>query len=580
MRRAFQVERIMVALLGVSLLAGCAGEEGGQGPAGNIGAQGPDGSHALVKTSTVAAGADCANGGVRVDSGLDLNGDGVLGVTEISNTTFLCNGMDGQLGATALVEMSVEPVGGNCSTGGIMIQFGYDSDDDGVLDPEEVQSTQFICNGSIAGDYTAYSYAGNNGSACNGCHEETVQDWMGSGHQLALESLEGADADNGYCLQCHTTGWDSEMEFGDTSITNPGPDISGYDNFWQDDSEEGAARRTALAGVQCEACHGSMGPGFYDHDPRISFATRFEDGESLAICGSCHHGQLEEWAESGHSMSIASEGGVAEFTSHFGNPSCWSCHTSEGFIATHDEDWAGAQPGDFATLSMVGCVTCHDPHKAADEGSNPAQLRAGALADVMVAYQGNDAPRSYSGYGNGQLCAQCHHARRDTEQVLGQVENGYAHFGPHHSNQMDMFLGDGSYEIDSYSYDRDHFHNSFNRRSCVDCHFPTVESHGRDHMVHNLEIDWESCDVCHGNTEEFVDGIHTEIEGLMTQLLDAIGVPFDSLKSATGSTVEQRMAGYAYAFVNDDGSMGAHNPYYARSLLNNAIDFMTTMAAR
>lgn len=569
-----------VALIASMMLIGCAGEDGNQGPAGNAGAQGPagaDGTNALVSTTMVAAGEDCANGGIQVDSGLDTNGDGALGETEITDTMFICNGADGQMGINALVSTAVEAAGDNCAVGGVMIQVGLDTNGDGVLDAGEVLSTQYVCNGEAGEDFMAYSYVGNNGVSCGGCHEGTVDEWMGSGHQMALASLEGEDADNGYCLQCHTTGWDSDMNFGDTEITNPGPDNSGYDDFWMDDSEEGAMRRAALEGVQCESCHGSMGPGIYNHDPAMSFATR----DDLAICGSCHHGQMEEWATSGHSQAIANEGSAEAFTEHFNRTYCWSCHTSEGFVATYDPNWAGLDPSDFETLSMVGCVTCHDPHIAANEETNPAQLRVGALIDYPVIYDPDGDGRVYTGYGNSQLCAQCHHARRDNDNVQGQIDNGYAHFGPHYSNQADMFVGDGSYEIDGYEYDRDYMHNQGGLAlGCVDCHFPTVESHGRDHMVHNLEIAWESCDACHGDTQAFVAGVQDEIDGLMEDLITAIGVPFDSLKTATGSTVDQRKAGYAYAFVYTDHSHGAHNPSYARSLLNNAIDFMTTMAAQ
>jgi formate-dependent nitrite reductase cytochrome c552 subunit len=567
-----------IALLASVMLIGCAGEDGSDGVIGDTGPQGPAGPQglsALVSTTALDAGdANCANGGIQIDVGLDANADGTLDAGEITDTQFVCNG---NAGAGVLVNTTTLEAGAECSNGGIMLEIGVDTDGSGTLEAGEVTSTQYICNGEGAMDYT---YVGSNAVTCGSCHSGTVEDWMGSGHAHAMEGSFAEtpeNLENPYCLQCHTTGWDTPIAYGQTEFDPTGADNSGYDDFYADDSAEGAARRAALEGVQCEACHGNMGPGIYDHNPEISFASRIENEESLAICGSCHHGQMEEWNESGHSRAIENEGSVEEFTSHFGRTSCWSCHTSEGFVATYDADWAGILPSDFETLSQVGCVTCHDPHVAADEESNPAQLREGALVEYTVLYDPEGDGPTYSGMGNSQLCVQCHHGRRDTANVQGQIDNGYAHFGPHYSNQMDMWLGAGSYEIEGYTYDRQYMHNNQDGSmalGCVNCHFPLVEEHGRDHMVHNLEINWESCNACHGDAEAFVAGIQAEIETLSEELLVAIGEPADSLGLARLSP-EQRMAGYAYAFVHEDASHGIHNPAYATSLLQNAIDFIS-----
>ena len=40
-------------------------------------------------------------------------------------------------------------------------------------------------------------------------------------------------------------------------------------------------------------------------------------------------------------------------------------------------------------------------------------------------------------------------------------------------------------------------------------------------------------------------------------------------------TADERAAAYAGVFVYDSGSLGVHNPDYANSLLDNAIDFLT-----
>src|SRR5262249_20223678 len=46
--------------------------------------------------------------------------------------------------------ITAEPPGSNCPAGGEKIQVGVDTDDDGVLEPGEVEQTAYVCNGSSA----------------------------------------------------------------------------------------------------------------------------------------------------------------------------------------------------------------------------------------------------------------------------------------------------------------------------------------------------------------------------------------------------------------------------------------------
>jgi uncharacterized protein (TIGR02145 family) len=67
------------------------GTTGPQGPAG------PNGKNALIRTTPEAAGANCANGGVKIEAGLDSDGNGQLGDSEVNTaqTKFICNGSGG-----------------------------------------------------------------------------------------------------------------------------------------------------------------------------------------------------------------------------------------------------------------------------------------------------------------------------------------------------------------------------------------------------------------------------------------------------------------------------------------------------
>ncbi len=73
----------------------CNGEPGDAGPAGPPGAVGETGTPApgtLVVTSHELAGANCAYGGTRIESGVDANGDGILEASEVSasQTQYVC----------------------------------------------------------------------------------------------------------------------------------------------------------------------------------------------------------------------------------------------------------------------------------------------------------------------------------------------------------------------------------------------------------------------------------------------------------------------------------------------------------
>ncbi len=70
---------------------GATGPAGPQGPTGATGPQGPPGEDSLVAVNMEPPGANCALGGLRVDSGLDANGDSVLGPSEIQHTAFVCS---------------------------------------------------------------------------------------------------------------------------------------------------------------------------------------------------------------------------------------------------------------------------------------------------------------------------------------------------------------------------------------------------------------------------------------------------------------------------------------------------------
>lgn len=119
------------SILMVVLLAGC-------------GKQGPEGKKSLIDLISEAPGPNCANGGYKIVSGIDLDNNNVLDASEIQTTKYICNGVNGNNSLAALVP---EPAGPNCTTGGYKLNTGIDINGNNVLDANEITNSQFVCNG-------------------------------------------------------------------------------------------------------------------------------------------------------------------------------------------------------------------------------------------------------------------------------------------------------------------------------------------------------------------------------------------------------------------------------------------------
>jgi uncharacterized protein (TIGR02145 family) len=89
---------------GIQGAPGVPGPQGIQGLTGAAGSNGLNGQNALVKTTLETAGANCTNGGIKVESGLDANNNGILDPAEVNAllTTYVCNGLTGPSGAQGI----------------------------------------------------------------------------------------------------------------------------------------------------------------------------------------------------------------------------------------------------------------------------------------------------------------------------------------------------------------------------------------------------------------------------------------------------------------------------------------------
>ena len=136
---------------------------GADGTNGSDGADGNDGVSTFVRTTNEPNGANCANGGVKIELGLDANGNQIFDSgEEFGSPIYVCSGNDGANGSDGAdgvdgksVIVTTAPAGAACANGGTTLTFGYDNNGDGDLADsgiDEVLTTYSICNGLNGSD--------------------------------------------------------------------------------------------------------------------------------------------------------------------------------------------------------------------------------------------------------------------------------------------------------------------------------------------------------------------------------------------------------------------------------------------
>ncbi|PKH52421.1 hypothetical protein CXF68_17740 [Tenacibaculum sp. Bg11-29] len=90
-----KVTKIFLVLL-ITLIISCSGDDG---------TDGIDGLNSLIVTLIEQPGGNCSNGGFQIQSGIDLNSNNQLELTEVDNTKFICNGQNANLGFNRYVSL-------------------------------------------------------------------------------------------------------------------------------------------------------------------------------------------------------------------------------------------------------------------------------------------------------------------------------------------------------------------------------------------------------------------------------------------------------------------------------------------
>lgn len=128
----------------------------------------------------VPPGAQCPAGGVRVDTGLDLDSNGALDGSEVQSSAHVCSGAPGNTGASgqegidSLMAMEDVAAAPGCAGAGVRIPVGMDGNRNHQLDAAEVRSTRYLCQGARGNDGQNGANGtngtnGSNGSNGQGC---------------------------------------------------------------------------------------------------------------------------------------------------------------------------------------------------------------------------------------------------------------------------------------------------------------------------------------------------------------------------------------------------------------------------
>jgi len=430
---------------------------------------------------------------------------------------------------------------------------------------------------------------------CAPCHNTESYDfivdgWKTTAHSTAMDTIRGIGMGrNEACYNCHNVGYFPTGRGG-----------------WIDEE-----LTPQFEDIQCENCHGSgkghpaSGPLPEPWDPGTGYqkdangnyivvdgAYQYDetyDGSNGYGCGLCHegprHGAFEEWAESGHAtFALYGEDGVTPEHNVVG-AGCVMCHNGKYYVKVQIE--GEAPPAEDLTevnedSAHITCAVCHDPHS----GEYEYQLRVDPETNVVIPF-GNT---SVSG-GPANICITCHNGRR-TEADRDNFIAGNTFRGMHPNNQGTMLFAIGGFEFPGYEYDKEHPHNTWNEEKCVTCHMWTKEYESPESpgvFGHTFEPRVEACLTCHvGTPEEFEayeDAFVDEVTALMAEFVQKY--PFKDMTDPQNPVLlirpqdggppadeignQYRQAAWNYLYVEEDGSLGRHNPEYALDLLKSAI---------
>ncbi|OEH85303.1 hypothetical protein BHU72_04200 [Desulfuribacillus stibiiarsenatis] len=263
---------------------------------------------------------------------------------------------------------------------------------------------------------------------------------------------------------------------------------------------------------------------------------------------------------------------------------CTHCHNGMVFAGgVH----TNAPIGDHMT--GINCQACHT-------GTGNELMKTGQINPAMRHFTGTYIKSDITGgrAGKGALCITCHNGRRDPQASLAAFTAGTGNMQYPHYGAASLVFGQGGMHLPEATYRSSAAHSNI-QDSCVGCHMVETQEGYSQHTFILDEADAnKACGNCHVGAQNFnINGSQTEVYNGLKRVYDALLEATGAARIETsgqggflfydqaGATFQHRPTPEVYSLlynwylVKSDGSLGVHNPAYARALLGESYRAVT-----
>ncbi|MBW6534953.1 MAG: NapC/NirT family cytochrome c [Mariniphaga sp.] len=288
-------------------------------------------------------------------------------------------------------------------------------------------------------------------------------------------------------------------------------------------------------------------------------------------CLACHNSDNIESIQGQFAMSVHSAGAIA--VDYAGSrASCSPCHSHEQFVQYAE---LGQVAGDITNPTAWKCNTCHGLHETFETTDYALRLDEPVIGLF-------DKVTVLDMKGNSNLCANCHQSRAGdplASNPSATTFNVTARTGPHHGPQANLVAGVGFAEIEgSVSYPEPNSSYHLNETaSCTGCH---MGEFGNRSGGHSWIPSLNNCNTCHETENYNYGGRQTDVALKLDQIRDKLvelGVMTGDAEAGFSVVPGSYPIVLARAYFNwigieEDRSLGVHNPRYISALLINTLE--------
>lgn len=296
-----------------------------------------------------------------------------------------------------------------------------------------------------------------------------------------------------------------------------------------------------------------------------------QDGQDGNVtCLACHSGTTISAAQFEYAASVHKSGANVAYAG--GRSYCAECHSSEGFI---EYQTTGTVNANISSPSAINCETCHLLHTTFEYTDFAMRASDGVALkfDETTVLDLGD---------NSNLCINCHQSRRGEPNLTNPGEETFfissTHYGPHHGAQANVLAGLGFAEIEGpLAYPVQGTSKHLEQASCTVCHMGEyVDGEGG----HTWNPSLASCNTCHATEDFNYGGVQFDTEEKLVELRDLLivagvvaGDDIDGYHPVVGTyPMAHAQAFFNWIGLEEDRSLGAHNPQYVNALLTNSIE--------